>query len=356
MPPKTRTEGRHGLALDATDRVLCDRLIKNGSRSFFTASLLLPPSVRAAARALYAFCRLSDDLVDAPSPDPTAAVARLRERLQRVYARRPEANIADRAFAAVVEAYDLPRALPLALIEGYAWDASGRDYTTLEDLLDYSARVAGTVGVMMARIMGTGEPEVLARAADLGLAMQLTNIARDVGEDARAGRLYLPTEWLDANDVCRERLLAEPAFTPQIGEVVAHLLKVADTYYDRALTGIAGLPLSCRPAIRAAALIYREIGREVARNGFDSISVRAVTDNHRKIELLAYGSLTPFPLVPVSTAPTDPSVAFLVEAAASARGPAPPRTADAKFGRLLELMARSAEHERMGLALSREAR
>jgi 15-cis-phytoene synthase len=90
----------------------------------------------------------------------------------------------------------LPRELPAALLEGFAWDAAGRYYETIDELHDYCARVAGSVGAMMALIMGVKNKQVLARACELGNAMQLTNIARDVGEDARNGRLYLPRSWM----------------------------------------------------------------------------------------------------------------------------------------------------------------
>ncbi len=101
-----------------------------------------------------------------------------------------------RAFAAVVSCHEIPRALPDALVEGLAWDVAGRSYDTLAELEAYAARVAGAVGVMMALVMGTRDAGALARAADLGVAMQLTNIARDVGEDASMGRIYLPRQWL----------------------------------------------------------------------------------------------------------------------------------------------------------------
>jgi hypothetical protein len=167
------------------DLEACSAAIRTGSLSFHAASRLLPKAVRDPALALYAFCRLADDAVD-EGDDKTAAVLRLRDRLDRVYAGRPVNAAADRAFAAVVEGFDMPRALPDALLEGMAWDAVGRRYDDLSGVLAYSARVAAAVGAMMCVLMRVREADALARACDLGLAMQLTNIARDVGEDARA--------------------------------------------------------------------------------------------------------------------------------------------------------------------------
>jgi phytoene synthase len=182
------------------DLEACRAAIRTGSLSFHAASRLLPTAVRDPALALYAFCRLADDAVD-EGDDKTAAVLRLRDRLDRVYAGCPVDAAADRAFAAVVEGFEMPRALPDALLEGMAWDAVGRRYDDLSGVLAYSARVAAAVGAMMCVLMRVREADALARACDLGLAMQLTNIARDVGEDARAGRLYLPQDWLRAEGV-----------------------------------------------------------------------------------------------------------------------------------------------------------
>jgi phytoene synthase len=147
--------------------------------------------VRDSATALYAFCRLADDAIDEGDTETgarTRALATLAQRLDAAYTGRPHDDPADRAFAQIVAQHHIPRAVPEALLEGFAWDLQGRRYETLADLHDYAARVAGTVGVMMAMLMGVRAPAALARACDLGIAMQLTNIARDVGEDARAGR------------------------------------------------------------------------------------------------------------------------------------------------------------------------
>jgi phytoene synthase len=195
--------------------------------------------------------------------------------------------VADRAFAAVVEQYGVPRALPAALLEGFAWDAKGQFYEDIAALEAYAARVAATVGAMMTLLMGVRSPEAIARACDLGLAMQLTNIARDVGEDAKAGRVYLPQSWLAEEGLSAEGLIANPAFSPALGRVVARLLGAAEAHYRRAWPGIALLPWDCRPGIGAARLVYAEIGREVERQGLDSVSRRAVVSGRRKAWLLA---------------------------------------------------------------------
>jgi 15-cis-phytoene synthase len=259
-------------------------MIRTGSRSFFAASMFLPERVRSGAYALYAFCRLSDDAVD-EAHGGEAAVERLAARLDSVYAGAPDNRPVDRALADAVERFAIPRAPFDALLEGLLWDAQGRSCETLSDLYAYAARVAGSVGAMMAALMGARTPDLVARACDLGVAMQLTNIARDVGEDARAGRLYLPRTIMREAGIDPDSWLATPVFNPAIAKVVARLLSCADALYARADSGIAALPPAFQPAIGAARRLYAEIGVELARNGFDSVSTRTVVPAVRKLQL-----------------------------------------------------------------------
>jgi phytoene synthase len=298
----------------------CRAAIRTGSLSFHAASRLLPTSVRDPALALYAFCRLADDAVDESDRKAAAALA-LGERLDAVYAGRPRNAPADRAFAAVVEDFEMPRALPEALLEGLAWDAAGRRYHSLSELLDYSARVAAAVGAMMCVLMRVRDADALARACDLGLAMQLTNIARDVGEDARAGRLFLPLDWLAAEGIDPEAFLADPVADDRIRGLTRRLLTEADRLYQRAEAGIAALPVLCRPGIFAARFCYAGIGDAVARNAHDSVSVRAHTGPGRKLGWLALSCLRTglslaLPCPATLHARPAPEVAFLVTAAA----------------------------------------
>jgi phytoene synthase len=271
-----------------------EQILRAGSKSFHLASRLLPARVRAPTFALYAFCRHADDAVDDASSDRAAraAVDALRARVDRVYAGRALDSLVERAFASVVDRFAIPRDIPDALVEGMDWDVMGRTYDTAADVRAYGVRVAGTVGLMMTLVMGERAPDVLARACDLGVAMQLTNIARDVGEDARRGRIYLPSAWLDEAGIDREELLARPTATAPLRDVVARLLAEADVLYTRADEGIAHLPPDCRTAIRAARLVYSAIGDRIRRAGFDSVSRRAVVPIHHKLWLVlrAFGA------------------------------------------------------------------
>jgi len=306
------------LSTDSTeaDFAACRAMLRAGSKSFTLASLLLPKRVRRPASALYAFCRMADDAID-ESNDP-GAVSELRRRLDLAYTGAPFDSPVDRAFARVAREQEIPRELMDALIEGFAWDAEGRRYTTIADLCAYGARVASTVGAMMTVLMGARDADTLARACDLGVAMQLTNIARDVGEDARNGRLYLPSAWLEDARIDAHAFLREPVFDEKIASVIERLLRYASCLYRRSDAGIAMLPPDCRSAIRAARLIYSDIGRQIARAGFDSVSRRAFVPTRRKLwlALRAHFARAEEHTIEGRSAPPLPETKFLVTAIA----------------------------------------
>ncbi len=302
-----------GAPLRATDLATCAAILRDGSKSFATAAWLLPPRLRGPAAAVYAFCRVADDLID-QGGEVERALAALHQRLAAIYAGAPQDDPVDRAFAWAVATYRIPRAVPAALLEGFAWDQAGRRYATLDELLGYCARVASTVGVMMTLLMGERRAPVLARACELGLAMQLTNICRDVGEDARYGRLYLPLDWLAEAGLAPATFVADPRPSRALATLVERLLAVADGFYRRADAGISHLPRDCRLGIRAARLIYADIGRVIRAADYDVVGRRAFTSAARKLWLLVRSlPVVLWPARPVD-APAEPSVAFLVDA------------------------------------------
>ncbi|WP_299615767.1 15-cis-phytoene synthase [uncultured Tateyamaria sp.] len=327
--------------MDPADLEACTEAIRHGSLSFHAASKLLPKRVRDPALALYAFCRLADDEVDLKA-EKAEAVLRLRDRLDLVYDGKPKDAAPDRAFAAVVEQFEMPRALPDALLEGLAWDAEGRTYETLSGVKDYSARVASAVGAMMCVLMGVRDADALARACDLGVAMQLTNIARDVGEDALEGRLYLPTEWLDEAGMTPDSFFADPRATKAVRGMVKRLVMEANRLYYRSEAGIAALPRGCRPGIYAARYIYAGIGGRLTGMGYDSISARARTSKAQKLGWLTQsvalsGTSMVMPQSAVLYAKPLPEVQFLVDAAANG---ARPSRSDSLFEALAALEAK----------------
>ncbi len=266
------------------DLAVCRDTLARGSKSFHLAWRLLPARLREPFASFYAFCRVTDDAVD-ESADPRTGLARCVARTDAIFRGAPEDHPIDRAFARTVREYELPRAPVDALLDGYRWDVEGRPVRTRSDLIAYAVRVAASVGVVSSYVMGVRERATLARAADLGVAMQLTNIARDVGQDARQDRAYLPREWLDAEGA--PALGRHTRHGPAIGRVVRRVLDEADLLYARADAGIRALPADCRPAIHAAAQLYREIGQILRENGYDGVSARVSTTPLRKALVIA---------------------------------------------------------------------
>lgn len=306
-----------------SDLDACLDVMTRGSSSFTWASRMLPPAVRRSTIPIYAFCRVADDLVDL-GVNPLDAVDTLHTRLDDIFAGHPADDPVDRELARVIERHDLPRAPFDCLIEGFEWDALGGRYETLDEVIAYCVRVASSVGVLITLIMGRRDSETLARACDLGIAMQLTNIARDVGADARAGRCYLPASWLEDAGVDRNQLLARPEHSDALGQVVARLLVEAAMYYDRSESGISRLPAACRTAIWAARLIYAEIGEAIRENQYDAVSRRAYTSRFRKALLLNQAVIETLSFASISSdeVGTHPAAQGLVrDVARAAHGP-----------------------------------
>ncbi len=246
-------------------------VIHTHSRSFSMAARLLPKHVRRNTELLYAWCRWCDDAVDRTRSTEAAArqLDRLREDVERVYAGRRPQHQASAWLASVVGCCDIPMQLPLDLLLGMEMDLSVTQTESLDDLLTYCYHAAGCVGVMMCHVLGVRHRAALERACDLGIAMQLTNISRDVLEDWQRGRCYLPASWLDIPvDV------SEPPESSRVKPLVAKMLTLADRYYERGVSGIPLLPRNVRPAIELAATLYRSIGTEIRRRDCDVMSGR----------------------------------------------------------------------------------
>jgi 15-cis-phytoene synthase len=270
----------------------CLETLAQHAKSFYFASHVLPRGGRAEAAVLYAWCRFADDAIDlAPREAGPDNLARLGRELDDIYARRPQSDLVLAAFQQVVHARGLPRAYPAELIAGLAMDITKDRYATLDELLLYSYRVAGTVGLMMCHVLGVSDETALRRAAHLGIAMQLTNICRDVREDWERGRLYLPLDLLSKAgapglDVHLGGDLPVVARAP-IATVVRQLLTEADRFYQSADQGIAALSPRCALAVRTARLVYAAIGGRIAARGYDALSGRAFVPLGRKLGLLA---------------------------------------------------------------------
>jgi 15-cis-phytoene synthase len=275
--------------------------IEAGSKSFAAAAALFGRQEREGAWRLYAWCRHCDDVVDGQvlghgmQVQAEGAQARLDD-LRRLTLLALEtdapAPVEFEAFRQVARAHAIPPDQPLALLDGFAMDVEDRRYATLSETLLYAWHVAGVVGVMMAEVMGVRERATLERACDLGLAFQLTNIARDVVEDARNGRVYLPADWLrDAGVDASPAAVADPANRVAVAAVAGRLLEVAEAYYRSARYGLGRLPLRSAWAIATARGVYREIGRIVRRRGAAAWDRRAAASSRRKLVLIVRGAL-----------------------------------------------------------------
>jgi phytoene synthase len=264
--------------------------IRRHSRSFSFASRLLPAAKRADVERLYAWCRWCDDGVDAAAApqEALAFVERATEDVRRIAAGTSPVAAESLWLAELVGRHDLPIEAASALLEGMRSDLTPAAGFHEADLWRYCFRVAGAVGVLMCPILGLEDHRHLPHAAALGMGMQLTNIARDVAEDWRRSRCYLPIEWTDG--------LRPGGGPPDPGRVrrgVRTILEVADGYYTAGEAGIAALDRDSRLAVRAAARIYHAIGTRIRRRGFEVLDERARVSTLAKLGLFAGALLVP---------------------------------------------------------------
>jgi phytoene synthase len=245
-----------------------------GSKTFRFASYFLPRDCRNDAAVVYSFCRLVDDLADdAPSiAQATTDLQQVREELQGRAAARPIVA----AYAHVAARTMISPEVAEALIQGVLSDQRVVRVQTDAELLTYCYQVASTVGLMMCGVLGVRDPRALAHAVDLGLAMQLTNICRDVADDARMNRVYLPEERLRAAGTSSEALIQGMAGRDAIARVVRDLLARAEQHYQSADEGMRWIPFRARLAIVIAARTYRAIGVRLLAQGADAMAGRTV--------------------------------------------------------------------------------
>ena len=278
-------------------------VIRHYSQSFSLAAHLLPKNVRADVKKLYAWCRWCDNAVDAAPSRELAdqRLLRLRVDVDLIYNNHDPIHGASVWLAELVRRYSIPKEYPLDLLAGMKMDLCHRPIQSQEDLLLYCHRAAGSVGVMMCFLLGTDNVQALSDADSLGMAMQMTNIARDVKEDHASGRCYLPDCWLDA-----VRLKEALPTNENVRAAVKRLLAMADQHYARGIEGLRYLPARSKLAIRIAADLYREIGETIRRNDYRVMDGRAFVPMSRKLLLVANGlfrsrNQTAFIVSPITT-------------------------------------------------------
>lgn len=269
------------VSLDAAYRY-CNRITRIHSRSFFLSSQFLPAEKRQAIRALYALCRTTDDIVDQAGGDPERSLARW---VAQVQASKPLAN--DPVLRAWVDTacqYEVPQTLVNELLAGVAMDLTVSRYATFDDLWLYCYRVASVVGLLSMHIVGYRQG-AQPYAVSLGVALQLTNILRDVGEDAARGRIYLPQEDLARFGLCDEDIL-HGRRGKQFRALMRFEIERAYTLYEESWPGMAMLSADSRFAIGAAAQVYRGILGKIIANDFDVFERRAHLSLAEKLWIL----------------------------------------------------------------------
>jgi phytoene synthase len=266
--------------------------IARGSKSFGMASALFDRTTREQAWLLYAWCRACDDLADGQDmghgihvvADPAARLTTIKEKTALALAGKPADDPAFDGFGVVARECAIPGHLANDLIAGFALDAAGWWPRSENDLYRYCYHVAGAVGVMMALVMGVAPEDeaTLDRACDLGIAFQLANIARDICEDDAADRCYLPVQWLVEMDIPPGEHM-KPAYRPRLAVLAQRLAKHAADYEASARYGTAALPFRSAWAVLAAAGIYGDVAREVAKAGEHAWDHRVTTSKAAKI-------------------------------------------------------------------------
>ena len=259
-----------------------DRAAKSGS-SFYYSFMFLPPEQRQAITALYAFCREVDDVVD-ECHDVSLAQIKLdwwRQEVERIFTGTPTHPVGF-ALQDVLTRFKLPQEQLLEIIDGMAMDLSQTRYLDFKGLQLYCYRVASVVGLLSVEIFGYENRQTLKYAHDLGVALQLTNIIRDVGEDARRGRIYLPIEDLQRFGVPAKDIL-EARYSDAFRELMAFQAERAEHFYEQAFAHLpAGDRKAQRPGLVMAA-IYRTLLREIAADGFQVLDRRISLTPVRKV-------------------------------------------------------------------------
>lgn len=297
-PPGVAPLPLPGASRAEEDRFL-RRAFKHHSRTFSLATRLLPVPVRGPVATLYLFCRTVDNVADewtrkAGARDALARIERMSRSLYLTLIGQPPNELLWRRLAEVHETYGLPSEPLFELLEGAVWDIEERTVESVDDLLDYANRVAGSVGAMMLPFLvddTANVAELRAQARALGQAMQITNVLRDVGEDRQGlDRVYLPIDLLDEAgltvDDLRGELLTGPKKTAYIS-VLESLMDLADQMYLESIAGIAQLSAGAQLAINSAARMYREIHNEIRALGYDNLHHRAYVSMGRKVVIIA---------------------------------------------------------------------
>ena len=264
------------------------------SKSFYFSARMLPSEQRWATYALYGFCRYCDNLIDTPRQRTKSELLKeiqfVAEELRIAYDTGESEHPVIRAFILVAKSYGIPIAYPLDLLKGVAMDIQRTRYKTFDDLSLFCYRAAAVVGLMMTHVLGYKDDRAFDYAKQLGIAMQLTNILRDIKEDKEMGRIYLPQiEWVQFG--VSERDILEEKMTPQLKSLIKYQVERADRYYAEAIPGISLLKTESQYAIYSAAKIYRGILRKIEAHDYNPFLGRVFVPSIQKVGILLHEGL-----------------------------------------------------------------
>ena len=262
----------------------CAYLTRHHSKSFYLSSALLPDAKRRATRALYAFCRVGDDLIDRSAGDPQAAIERWSDLTLAADPLSDDPVVL--AWSHTRSIYRIPHRYAEQLVNGVTRDLHQTRYQTFDELAEYSYGVASTVGLMSMHIVGFSGPEAIPYAVKLGVALQTTNILRDVGEDYRSGRVYLPQAELAAFGITEDQIAAGRV-DDRWREFMRFQIARNRQLYQEAWPGIALLNRDGRFAIAAAAILYRGILDDLEAHDYNNFTRRAYVNHRGKMARLA---------------------------------------------------------------------
>ncbi len=274
----------------------CRQITRKYAKTFYMATRFLPNHKQRSIFAIYALCRFLDDLVDETEDlvttqkididDVRRLIETQKQRLLDVYeGRDPGGHPIFIAFAHTLKAFHIPIELPFELIDGVSMDLTKKRYETFDEVYEYSWKVASVVGLMTSEVFGYDDPKALEYAADLGIAMQLTNILRDVGEDLGRGRIYLPAEDLRTYGISEDDLFAR-TITPEFKAMMEFQIQRAKSYYVRSDTGIGMLSADSRLPVSMARMNYSRILEQIRENGYQVFDQRAHLSTAKKLAIL----------------------------------------------------------------------
>lgn len=255
-------------------------VLKRNGRTFWLASYFLSQSTTDAAARLYHFCRVLDDVADCDSIDAAGRLSSLRTFFNQDQRSSSAISPEDEALVSLISPLELDGQVVCAMIDGFLWDLDHKPFTSTDQLLRYSYHVAGAVGLLMSDILGCGrDSNGRYHAIDLGIAMQLTNIARDVLEDYEMGRRYIPVSAALDNHNLTE-------WSAEIKRVLASTVELAEVYYESGINGIQYLPRRERPCVYMMAVLYRAISRKLRRRGLNWQKGRTVLSRFEIVGLM----------------------------------------------------------------------